>query len=278
MFPILFSFGPITIFSFSVFLVLAWLVFSFLFWRNLRSSGTEEDRIFDLTFYATIVAFIVARLAFVATHWELFADTWLKIIALWVQPGLSLYGGIVGGVATLVTMSRSTKVRLGLVLDALAGALPIALIIGLIGAFLDGTVAGKITELPWAMRVVGHVGRRHPVALYEIVALGILLILQYFWTRKAMRDKKPYGVLGVWFLMAWSAAMFILELFKESHVYLTFTANQWVLIAIFAESLGALYVRGGGRESIRPLIYKLRGSITRITGGIYAKFSNRRSE
>jgi len=278
MYPILVSLGPVTIFSFSVFLIVAWLIFSFLFWRSLRSSGTEEDRIFDLTFYATIVAFVCARGAFVIMHWELFSDTWLKILALWVQPGLSLYGGILGGVATLVYMSRSTKVRLGLVLDALATALPFALIAGLIGAFLDGAIVGKMTEVPWALRVVGHVGRRHPVALYEIVALVLLIPVQFALMRKALRDKKPYGVLGVWFFMLWSSVMFILELFKESRVYWTFTANQWVLIAIFAESLGALYVRGGGRESVRPLIHKMRSVVTRITGGIYAKFSNRRSQ
>jgi len=256
MYPILVSIGPVTIFSFSVFLVLAWLTFSFLFWRSLRTSGTEEDRIFDLTFYATIVACITARAAFVLTHWDLFSDTWLKILALWVTPGLSLYGGLLGGVATLVSMSRTIKVRLGLVLDAFANALPLALIIGLIGAFLDGAVVGKIAQ----------VGRRHPVALYEIAALLLLILVQSMLARKAVRLQKPQGIVGVWFFMLWSSVMFILEVFKESRVYWSFTANQWVLVAIFAESLGALYVRGGGRQWIRPFIYKL-----------YAKISNKHS-
>lgn len=277
MYPVLFSWGPVTLFSMSVFLILAWLMFSFLFWRALRANGTEEDRIFDLTFYATIIAFVAARGAFVATHWDLFADTWLKIFALWVQPGLSLYGGILGGVATLITMSRSMKVRLGLVLDALAGALSAALIIGFVGALLDGSEVGKIADLPWSMRIGSLVGRRHPVAMYEIIAIIVVLLIQFGLTRKAMREKKPYGVLGVWFFMIFSAVMFVLELFKESRVYWTLTANQWVLIAIFAESLGALYVRGGGRESIRPLIHKTRHLIARVIGGIYAKFSRKRS-
>lgn len=256
MFPILFSIGPVTIYSFSVFLVLGWLTFSFLFWRNLRTSGTEEDRIFDLTFYATIVAFITARAGFVLTHWDLFSDTWLKILALWVTPGLSLYGGLLGGVATLVSMSRTIKVRLGLVLDALASALPLALIIGLFGAFLDGAIVGKMA----------NVSARHPVALYEIAALILLLLLQTMLARKAARQHKPHGIAGVWFFMLWSSCMFILEVFKESRVYWSFTANQWVLVAIFAESLGALYVRGGGRQWIRPFIHKL-----------YAKISKHRS-
>jgi phosphatidylglycerol---prolipoprotein diacylglyceryl transferase len=277
MYPILFAIGPITIFSFSVFLTLAWLMFSFLFWRSLRNTGTDEDKIFDLTFYATIVAFIFARGAFVITHWELFSDTWLKILALWVQPGLSLYGALLGGIGTLVTMSRGTKVRLGLVLDALAQSLPVAFIVGLIGAFLDGSLIGKISEVPWALRVVGHVGRRHPIALYEIGVLVIVLLCMIVVWRKAAKQKWAYGIAGVWFFILYSFFMFIIELFAESRVYWTLTANQWVLVAIFAESLGAMYVRGGGRESVRPLIYKIRSGFGRLTGGIYAKFSNRRS-
>lgn len=267
MYPVFITIGKITIFNFSVFLVLAWLTFSFLFWRALRRAGIEEDRIFDLTFYATIIAFISARTVFVATHWELFSDTFLKIIAFWVTPGFSLYGGILGGVATLVSMSRTTKIRLGLVLDALVEAIPLALVVGFIGAFLDGTVVGKITDVPWALRIDGHVGLRHPIALYTIACLIVIVPIHLLFVRKATRDKKPYGVVGVWFFLLFSFVMFILELFIESRVYWSFTANQWILIAIFAESLGALFVRGGGREWVRPFVHKL-----------YAKFSKRRTQ
>jgi prolipoprotein diacylglyceryltransferase len=164
------------------------------------------------------------------------------------------------------------------VLDGLAQSLPVAFIIGLIGAFLDGSLVGKITEVPWALRVIGHVGRRHPVALYEIAALLVVLLLMMFVWKRAQKQKWPYGIVGVWFFVLYSVVMFIVELFTESRVYWTLTANQWILVAIFAESLGAMYVRGGGRESVRPLIYKLRSMFGRLTGGIYAKFSNRRSE
>jgi phosphatidylglycerol---prolipoprotein diacylglyceryl transferase len=278
MYPLLFSWGPVTIYNFSVFLILSWIVFSFLFWRSLRANGVEEDRIFDLTFYATVMAFVVARIAFVATHWELFSETWLKIVAIWVQPGLSLYGAIVGGVATLVSMSRTIKVRLGMVLDALAVSLPVSFIVGWVGGFLDGTVAGKMADLPWAMRVIGHVGKRHPVALYEIAALIVCAVLLILISRKATREKWPYGVVGVWFFLLYSPLMWILEVFKDSRVYWSLTANQWVLVALFAEALGALYVRGGGREATRPFLHKVQASIRVITGGIYAKLSKRRSE
>lgn len=272
MYPLLITIGSVHVYSLSVFIILSWLVFSFLFWRQLRSNGVEEDRIFDLTFYATLAAFIASRAAFAVLHWELFSDTWLKIIALWVQPGFSLYGAFVGALIILVSMSRALKVRLGHVLDAVALSFPSAIFVGLMGVFFDGSVPGKIIDLPWAMRVVGLPGKRHPVQLYELIALVILIVILGKILKRSTKEKWPYGVVGVWFFILYSFLMFILEFFKDTRVYwVSLSANQWILIAIFAEALGAFYVRGGGREAIRPLVYKVKG-------GIYAKFSKRHTE
>jgi prolipoprotein diacylglyceryltransferase len=63
--PILFSIGPIHLYSYSVFIILAWGIFSFLFWRMLRGDGVDEDKIFNFTFYSTLSAFVCARIFFV---------------------------------------------------------------------------------------------------------------------------------------------------------------------------------------------------------------------
>jgi prolipoprotein diacylglyceryltransferase len=265
MYPLLARLGPFHLYSLSVFVVLSWLVFSFLFWRGLRSQGVDEEHIFNLTFYSTLVAFLFARVIFVVLNTELFAETPLKIIALWVQPGMSLYGGVVGGLLVFVSLCRTYKVRVGHVLDAFGPAFGGAFIVGTIGAFLDGTYVGTITNLPWAVRFVGHVGSRHPVELYEIAAMIGILIFVAILARRATAKKWPYGFLGLWFFAGTSIVMFILEFFKDTRVYFhLLRVNQWILLAIFAETIGAFYVRGGGREAIRPIINK-----------IYAKFSKR---
>jgi phosphatidylglycerol---prolipoprotein diacylglyceryl transferase len=254
MFPILVTIGSFHIYFFSIFLVLSWLVFSFLFWRDLKSDGVDEDKSFDLMFYATITGFLMSRLVYVLLHWDLFSDAWLKIFAIWIQPGLSLYGGLIGILVTLIFLSRREKVRLGAVLDAFALSFPAALLVGLVGGFLDGTTVGKMSTLPWAIRYAGSVGRRHPVQLYEIIACVFVIIVMTVLSRKSTREKWPYGVVGVWFFLAYTVIMFLLEFAKDSRVYLSLSANQWILIALFAEALGAFYVRGGGREAIRPVI------------------------
>lgn len=269
MMPVLFSIASFHIYSLSVALILSWLIFSFIFWRALRSQGVPEERIFDLTFYSTLAAFLMARAGYVATNFDLFKTDPLRIAAIWVAPGLSLYGALIGGLAILVHLCRRYKVRLGHVLDAFGFAFGWSYLIGLVGAFLDGSYVGITSQLPWAVRYVGHLGRRHPVELYEVLIMIVILIVLIVLSRRATDRKWPYGLLGLWFFAMFAISEFMLEFFKDTTVYLGhLRANQWVLVALFAETMGAFYVRGGGREVVRPLINK-------VLGGIHGKFSKR---
>lgn len=249
-------------------LVIGWIVFSFLFWRALRSVGVDEERIFDLTFYSTLVGFFVARLFFVILHWDMFSDAGLKIVAIWVAPGLSFYAGLVGVIATLVYLGRLYKIRVGLVLDALGVSLPLPMIVGELGSFLSAAEVGKKALLPWAISYPGHEGTRHPVQLYAGISLAFIALIMGIIQKRAFVKKWPYGIVGVLFFLLFSIVMFTIELAKESGVYWVVTANQWILIGFFGESIGALYVRGGGREQMRPFL-------RRIGGAMYAAISKR---
>jgi prolipoprotein diacylglyceryltransferase len=247
----------------SVSLVIAWAVWSFLFWRNLRNWGTSEDRIFDLTFYATVSAVVAARAGYVVANWGEFADSPLRMFAIWVAPGMSFLSALIGAIATLVYLSRSYRVRLGLVLDAIATSLPAAVIIGKVGSFLSGVEIGRIASLPWAVAYRGESGMRHPVQVYEIIVLAFLMVVMIALQRRANAKKWAYGLLGVLFFLLFAIAGFVLELAKESSVYWGVTANQWILIGFFAESAGALYIRGGGREKTRLVLRHIYAAISK---------------
>lgn len=262
MYPILVSIGPFHLFSFSVFLILAWLAYSFVFWRMLRAEGVDEERIFDLTFYSTVAGLVFSRVGFVIQNLQLF-DNPLKMAAIWIVPGLSLYGGFFGAVAALVLLCRRHKVRLAYILDALAFALPYSLILGEIGSLLDGTEIGVPTNLPWGISYIGFLERRHPVQVYEILALLVIVIVLSLMARRAKKRNWAYGIIGVWFFIFYCIAMFCIESVKVGSVYyLSLSVNQWIIIAVFAESLGALYVRGGGKQRLAAIIRKVQGGLS----------------
>lgn len=276
MFPILFSVGTVHLYSLSVFLVLSWCVFSFLFWRAMREEGVVEEWTFDFMFYGTLAAFVGARAAFVLTHWDAFGESYLKIGALWVAPGLSLYGGIVSMIAVMLLLRKRHKVRMGSILDSIALSLPAGLIVGKIGSLLDGAEIGTPATLPWAVLFPGHVGSRHPVQLYEIMVLVLLFIVVFFLKGRAIKDHWSYGMVGAWFFMCFGAGMFALEFFKDGGVYWhKLRANQWVLVALTCEAFGAFYVRGGGKLATKKAIATISMKASRFLGAVYEKFSKR---
>lgn len=279
MMPLTFPIAHVSIFAANILFVLSWATFSFLFWRGLRRWAVDEDRIFDLTFYATLVSFVVARAGFIVTHWSVFVGrSPLLMLALWIAPGLSWLGTLLGGLGTLVMLSRQYKVRLGLVLDTLSTALPLPIIIGEIASLLNGLEIGVPSSVPWAIRFVGYDGVRHPVQLYEMIALVGISALIVKISAMAVRKKWAYGMVGISFFMIYSFLMFMLEFLKDSRVYWgQLRVNQWILIAVFAECIGVVYVRGGGREAIRPLIHAVHSFIEKKGKSIYAAIPKRRT-
>jgi prolipoprotein diacylglyceryltransferase len=225
------------------------MIFSFQFWRFLKNEGIDDERIFNLTFFATVSAFILSRMAFVAVHWRDFGTDILRMAALWVAPGMTFFGAFIGGASTMFILSKKSKLRIGLLLDALAASFPLACVIASVGAFLDGSLIGKKADLFWAVSYVGHVGRRHPVELYLATLFFAIMVVNISISRIKRLRTVRIGTRGIWMFIMLGVGWFAIELFRENAIYFAgITLNQWISLAILSEGLGALYVRGGGRE------------------------------
>ncbi|MBI3955748.1 prolipoprotein diacylglyceryl transferase [Candidatus Gottesmanbacteria bacterium] len=267
MHPVLFSIAGVGLSSFSIFFILAWSVFSFVFWKSLRDEGVGEEHIFDITFYSTLSALVASRMGFVAFHWDQFSATLLKIAALWVSPGLSLLSGVLAGFATMIILGRRVKARMGVILDAFGLALPGALIVGTVGSLLDGSDVGKVASVPWSIRYIGLPQLRHPYQIYQIASLVVILLVVGYMTSQARMKKWALGSVGVVFFLLWAVVLFVLEFFKDSRIYwYTLSANQWVALVLFSAAAGAWYAYAGGKFIVRQLWRWL-----------YAKFPKRRS-
>jgi prolipoprotein diacylglyceryltransferase len=279
MMPILFSIGSFHMFSFSLLLILAWFIWSFTFWRYLRSLAINEERIFDAMFATTLVSLVASRLVFVFSHVSLFSENWLRIVALWVQPGLSLYGALIGAVLTLVIVAMKYKIRVAHMLDAFSVSFMWAYAIGLVAGFLDGSVVGKLAAAKWAVMYVGHLGLRHPIQLYSLLSMIGIIIVITFIGRMSKKYAWADGSIAMWFFSLFAASAFTVEFFMEHTIYWGYlSANQWVLVGIFGQSLGAFYVRGGGKEKLAKGASVFWTTVKKFIGGIYAKFSKRHTE
>src|SRR3989344_1827087 len=98
MLPVLLDLKFIKIYTFGVFLVLAFFWSSFLMWRNIRLSSHKEEEIFDGIFIAIGGAVFFGRLLYVILHFDKFGFNLARFILINGYPGASLYGAVIGGI------------------------------------------------------------------------------------------------------------------------------------------------------------------------------------
>ena len=234
MHPILFSLGPIHIFSFGVFLTLAFLAGSFYVWREGKNELGDE-LILDTILVVLILALLGARLFYIALHFTNFNFNLLRWIHFPLYPGFSFWGGVIMGLLGVVWFTKRKKVSFWRMTDFLVLGVALGQILGQIGCFLDGCSVGRVTALPWGMTTVGFLGKRHPIALYEtLIAILIFLLVSrvYRWIFSQRHQREGSAFLAFFTLLGLFS--FLLEFLKEDGVYFySLSLNQWIALAFF---------------------------------------------
>ncbi len=186
MYPILFSVGPVVVSSFGVFLGAGFLAAVFICWRVARAYDLDEEKMLDLSIMTLLIGLLGSRLFFVAGNWGIFTQangSWQDILAKIALinrfPGLSLWGGILGGGLALLLFSRSFKLNFWQIADFAAVSLAIGLVFGEIGCLLGGCGYGLPANFLLAAPVTGVVGKRFPLPFVESVVFFLAFL--YLW-------------------------------------------------------------------------------------------------
>ena len=70
MYPILFSYGPLRIYTYGFFLALAFLCSMYMAGREAKRRGGQPEQIYDLSFYAIVAAIVGSRSLDVILKWD----------------------------------------------------------------------------------------------------------------------------------------------------------------------------------------------------------------
>lgn len=246
MYPILISLGPIKIYSFGVFLVLAVVVGSFIIWREGRDSKFDEEKLIDLLVFEAIFGLAGARIYYLLFHLEeigLNPFSWLLIFHF---PGLSFLGAILGGLVGALLFTKKNGWSFWQVADFLVLGVSLGEGIGRIGAFFSGSAYGGETSLPWGVRTIGLLGKRHPVQLYEVLVafltFFLLLKLKKTWQEKNLSS----GINFLLYVLIFGATRFLLEFLRGDSVYFQgWRTTQIVCLIFILGALVFLYLRLG---------------------------------
>lgn len=181
MYPVLFSIGSLSVSSFGVFLALAFITAAFTSWKLARIYDLDEGKILDLVILTFFGGILGSRVYFVLTHWGLFGDLG-KAVLINRYPGLSFWGGFLGGSLAFWFLTRKLKLNFWQLADLAAVGLVLGISLGDLGCLLGGCAYGQTSNLPISAPVVGLIGRRLPISLIESFIL--LFALAYIWEQE----------------------------------------------------------------------------------------------
>lgn len=255
MYPILFKFGPITIYSFGLFMALAALSAAWVVSAELKRRGYNPELASTMIFAAAVGGLIGARALFIVEEWNNFLQTPLNYI--FTGAGFTWYGGFFGGAAAVSWVARRNNIPWLVAADMAAPALALAYGVGRIGCHVAGDGDwGSVTDVPWGVAytnaIIGWVDpstgipyppgtRVHPTPIYEfiqaVVVFGILWSLR--------KNNYAPGTLAWLYLILAGFARFVVEFWRiNPPLGWGLSEAQWFSLALIALGSGLLVARG----------------------------------
>ncbi|HET7263478.1 MAG TPA: prolipoprotein diacylglyceryl transferase [bacterium] len=233
-----FELGPLTVRWYGVMMGLA-LFLSIPITAHFAARFGIDRAVVDtlaVPFLATLV--VGARAGYVVTHLGEFAGRPLAAV-LPPYAGLASHGSIAAGLVFLAWWCPRHRVPVWRLLDAMAPAVLVAVVLVRWGNFMNGELFGAPTSLPWGVAVPGVPGGpRHPLPLYEIA--GTLVILG---GALAVARRRPFDGAAWWFAIAASSVLrFLLDLLRpEDRTPLFLTLGQIAALVLLGWALRFLW-------------------------------------
>lgn len=240
MLPVLLDLKVFKIYTFGVFLVLAFFWGAFLLWKNFLLTSYKEEDIFDGLFISLAGGLFIARLVYVILHFDSFGFNVIKFLLINGYPGLSLYGFVFGGFSSFFIYSLVKKVKFLEAVDYVIPASFIALGFGKLGAFLSGAEVGAKTRFLLSLKYVGVDGSRHLTSLYESILFFFATYFSYKFMLSIRRDKYPKGFNLSFFAAYFALLYFLFDPLKVEQVrlagfsfYMIISASLLLTFAIY---------------------------------------------
>ncbi|MCC7363487.1 MAG: prolipoprotein diacylglyceryl transferase [Dehalococcoidia bacterium] len=220
--PVMAEFGPFTLAWHGFFTAVGIIAGVTLSVWIAKKDGIPSEIAQEIALVGVPCAIVGARLFYVAEHWDQFSDDIPSIVTGITEGGITLYGGLIGGVLGGLLYSAWRKWPLPIGLDAAAPGIILGQGIGRIGDLINGEHLADRTGLPWGVKYLhpespqyqefndlrgvdgqlnpGDTFAVHPVAGgYELLGDFVICAILYFVCRRYL--KAPGWVFASYMLM-----------------------------------------------------------------------------
>ena len=183
------------------------------FWiRRVRASlDYDLHSVYALTIFLSLGVLLGGRFVEVIFYeWSYYRDHLWHIAAVWIG-GMSTHGVLLGAAVSIWLFCRSRAKQFLPIADALAIAGAYVMGMGRLGNFIDGQIAGSITDVCWAVQFPDLYGFRHPVVLYDGLKNLLLVPILLFIRSRC----PPRGVVLGHFILWYGFLRIFVDLFRE---------------------------------------------------------------
>jgi phosphatidylglycerol:prolipoprotein diacylglycerol transferase len=223
--PVIYSCSLFTIYTYGVFVAVAFLLASWLITRNAARLGFDPEVIGNFLIFVLVCGIVSARIFYVVLNWGEFASDLPEIFRLY-HGGLIWYGGLIGATLCGLLFLRKKRLSVPAVVDLCAPYLALAQAIGRIGCFFNGCCYGK----PWAHGIFFPV---HGRTLFPSQIVDALSLLGIYIFLRLVRGQKPGQVFGLYLFLA-GLQRFLMEFLRgdERPFYSGLSIYQWISLGL----------------------------------------------
>jgi len=216
--PILFKLGFFTLRWYGLMIASGFLLALMAARKQARKYGLDSERFVNLALWSFLIGVLGARLYYVSLNLSHFIANPGEILATW-NGGLSIHGGIVGGIIAGCIYLKREKLSILKYLDLLASVVPLAQAVGRWGNFFNSEAFGLPVADNFPLRLFIPPESRpmmyhnikffHPTFLYESVYDLLLFLFLYFFAYKRLA-KYPGMILCI-YIAGYSVGRIIIE-------------------------------------------------------------------
>ena len=224
--PIALSIGPLHVHWYGLMYLFGFLFVWLLGLYRVNKTDWTRQQLEDLLFYGAVGVIIGGRVGYAIFYdFQANLENPLNIFKIW-QGGMSFHGGLLGVLAAFAWFGKKTGKSFFEISDFIAPMVPIGLMFGRIGNFINGELWGKVTDVPWAMVFPGAGPLpRHPSQLYEAALEGVLLFIILWWFSSKPRPKAAVSGL---FLLGYGFFRFLVEFVRIPDAQYGYLAFDWL--------------------------------------------------
>lgn len=236
MHPVICKIGPLTIYSYGLMLVIAFMVITWLSSAEAKKRGIHPDVIFNLNFVILICGIIGARILYISCNLSYYLRNPLEMIML-QKGGLAWFGGLACGMASAILYLRFKKLPVLKIADLLMPFIALGQAIGRLGCFLNGCCFGKESSHGIYSPAQGAV--LIPTQLYSALLLVFIFIVLRFLQKRPHKE----GQILFAYLLLYSVKRFFIEFWRGDSPTILFglTLFQFISLAVFLAGAAGLF-------------------------------------